>query len=275
MVIKNVNLETVCGITSTFPDNPHYEVAFAGKSNVGKSSLINALMNRKSLARTSSQPGKTQTINFYNINDAMYLVDLPGYGYANANVEIKAKWGKMIEKYLHTSTKLRAVFLLIDIRHEPSDNDCLMYEWMVEQGFAPIIIATKMDKISRGAVPKHMKMIADTLNVEPDTIMIPFSAETKQGREDIWELIDSLVLPEGEELDDLQASEISADGKVNAVDDGITGSDNGVEMTSEPVKQRKPRWKAEGKETAKKTKKLQEKKAAKANAKAGKKSKKK
>ena len=176
MVIKNVSLETVCGITSVIPDNPHYEVAFAGKSNVGKSSLINALMNRKALARTSSQPGKTQTINFYNINDAMYLVDLPGYGYANANVEIKAKWGKMIEKYLHTSSKLKAVFLLIDIRHQPSDNDCLMYDWMVEQGFAPIIIATKMDKISRGAVPKHMKMIADTLKVEEDTIMIPFPA---------------------------------------------------------------------------------------------------
>lgn len=255
MVIKNVNLETVCGITSTFPDNPHYEVAFAGKSNVGKSSLINALMNRKSLARTSSQPGKTQTINFYNINDAMYLVDLPGYGYANANVEIKAKWGKMIEKYLHTSTKLKAVFLLIDIRHEPSDNDCLMYEWMVEQGFAPIIIATKLDKISRGAVPKHMKMIADTLNVEPDTIMIPFSAETKQGREEIWELIDSLVLPEGAE-DDVE------------IYDGLQGSEQvaaakEAEKSGEPVKQRKPRWKAEGKQTAKKTKKLQEKKAAK------------
>ena len=263
MVIKNVNLETVCGITSTFPDNPHYEVAFAGKSNVGKSSLINALMNRKSLARTSSQPGKTQTINFYNINDAMYLVDLPGYGYANANVEIKAKWGKMIEKYLHTSTKLKAVFLLIDIRHEPSDNDCLMYEWMVEQGFAPIIIATKMDKISRGAVPKHMKMIADTLNVEPDTIMIPFSAETKQGREEIWELIDSLVLPEDEELDLLQAAEIAMEAKGNTAGDAVAGNAEGVETTSEPVKQRKPRWKAEGKETAKKTKKLQEKKAAK------------
>jgi len=275
MVIKNVNLETVCGITSTFPDNPHYEVAFAGKSNVGKSSLINALMNRKSLARTSSQPGKTQTINFYNINDAMYLVDLPGYGYANANVEIKAKWGKMIEKYLHTSTKLKAVFLLIDIRHEPSDNDCLMYEWMVEQGFAPIIIATKMDKISRGSVSKHMKMIADTLNVEPDTIMIPFSAETKQGREDIWELIDSLVLPETEIDDDLQASEISADVKGNTEGDAVAGSMDEGESTAELVKQRKPRWKAEGKETAKKTKKLQEKKAAKANSRAGKKSKKK
>ena len=252
MVIKNVNLETVCGITSTFPDNPHYEVAFAGKSNVGKSSLINALMNRKSLARTSSQPGKTQTINFYNINDAMYLVDLPGYGYANANVEIKAKWGKMIEKYLHTSTKLRAVFLLIDIRHEPSDNDCLMYEWMVEQGFAPIIIATKMDKISRGAVPKHMKMIADTLKVEEDTIMIPFSAESKQGREEIWELIDSLVLPEDEDASE-EANVITGAADTETV--------NGQ---AEPEKPRKQRWKAAGKETAKKTKKLQEKKAAKA-----------
>ncbi|MBQ6812035.1 MAG: YihA family ribosome biogenesis GTP-binding protein [Agathobacter sp.] len=271
MVIKNVNLETVCGITSTFPDNPHYEVAFAGKSNVGKSSLINALMNRKSLARTSSQPGKTQTINFYNINDAMYLVDLPGYGYANANVEIKAKWGKMIEKYLHTSTKLKAVFLLIDIRHEPSDNDCLMYEWMVEQGFAPIIIATKLDKISRGAVPKHMKMIADTLKVEPDTIMIPFSAETKQGREDIWELIDSLVLPEGEE--DVADSNTGVGVATEIV--GEASAQAGETESGEPVKQRKPRWKAEGKETAKKTKKLQEKKAVKTASKTGKKFKKK
>ena len=253
MVIKNVCLETVCGITSEFPDNPHYEVAFAGKSNVGKSSLINALMNRKALARTSSQPGKTQTINFYNINDAMYLVDLPGYGYANANIEIKAKWGKMIEKYLHTSSKLKAVFLLIDIRHQPSDNDCLMYEWMVEQGFAPIIIATKMDKISRGAVPKHMKMIADTLKVEEDTIMIPFSAESKQGRDEIWELIDSLVAPEEDEALAMAEKEMEESVSNVVVE----------ENPAEPVKQRKPRWKAEGKETAKKTKKLQEKKAAK------------
>ena len=265
MVIKSVNLETVCGITSAFPDNPHYEVAFAGKSNVGKSSLINALMNRKALARTSSQPGKTQTINFYNVNDAMYLVDLPGYGYANANVEIKAKWGKMIEKYLHTSSKLKAVFLLIDIRHEPSDNDCLMYEWMVEQGFAPIIIATKLDKISRGAVPKHMKMIADTLKVEPDTIMIPFSSETKQGREEIWELIDSLVLVE-EETDELGGDAIEkkhVDEQMN-VQANLDGRKTvGGTTAAESVKQRKPRWKAEGKETAKKTKKMQEKKAAK------------
>ena len=196
MVIKNVNLETVCGITSKIPDNAYNEVAFAGKSNVGKSSLINALMNRKSLARTSAQPGKTQTINFYNINDAMYLVDLPGYGYAKASEEVKAKWGKMIENYLHTSKKLKAVFLLIDIRHDPSANDKMMYEWMVYQGFAPIIIATKLDKIKRSQIQKQVKAIREGLGVQPGTTIIPFSAETKQGRNEIWEVIDGLVLPE-------------------------------------------------------------------------------
>ena len=149
MVIKNVSLETVCGITSVLPDNKYPEIAFAGKSNVGKSSLINALMNRKSLARTSGQPGKTQTINFYNVNDALYFVDLPGYGYAKVSKEVKEKWGRMIEKYLLTSRQLRAVFLLIDIRHEPSANDASMYEWIVAKGYDPIIIATKLDKITR------------------------------------------------------------------------------------------------------------------------------
>jgi len=166
MVIKSVNLETVCGITSKFPENDKPEVAFAGKSNVGKSSLINALMNRKSLARTSSQPGKTQTINYYNINDAIYYVDLPGYGYANANESVKAKWGKMIEDYLHQSKQLRAVFLLIDIRHKPSENDCIMYDWICNNGYAPIIIATKLDKIKRSQVAKQVKLIKETLQVE-------------------------------------------------------------------------------------------------------------
>ena len=198
MIIKSVNLETVCGITSKLPDNTLPEVAFAGKSNVGKSSLINALMNRKALARTSAQPGKTQTINFYNINDAMYLVDLPGYGYAKASEEVKAKWGKMIENYLHTSKQLKAVFLLIDIRHAPSNNDKMMYEWMVYQGFAPILIATKLDKIKRSQIQKQIKLIREGLNVQPGTTVIPYSATTKQGRDEIWELIDSLVLP-GEE----------------------------------------------------------------------------
>ena len=198
MVIKNVNLEIVCGVTSKVPDTAYAEVAFAGKSNVGKSSLINALMNRKALARTSAQPGKTQTINFYNINDAMYLVDLPGYGYAKASEEVKAKWGKMIENYLHTSKQLKAVFLLIDIRHDPSANDRMMYEWMVYQGFAPIIIATNLDKIKRSQIQKNVKAIREGLNVQPGTTIIPFSAETKQGRDEIWKLIDSFVLPQEE-----------------------------------------------------------------------------
>ena len=198
MKIKSVNLETVCGITSKMPENDKLEVAFAGRSNVGKSTLINGLMNRKSLARTSSQPGKTQTVNFYNINDLLYFVDLPGYGYAKASEEVKAKWGKMIENYLHTSKQLKAVFLLIDIRHDPSANDRMMYEWMVYQGFAPIIIATKLDKIKRSQIQKNVKAIREGLGVQPGTMIIPFSAETKQGREEIWELIDSFVLPQDE-----------------------------------------------------------------------------
>ena len=206
MVIKNVNLEIVCGVTSKVPDTAYAEVAFAGKSNVGKSSLINALMNRKALARTSAQPGKTQTINFYNINDAMYLVDLPGYGYAKASEEVKAKWGKMIENYLHTSKQLKAVFLLIDIRHDPSANDRMMYEWMVYQGFAPIIIATKLDKIKRSQIQKNVKAIREGLNVQPGTTIIPFSAETKQGRDEIWELIDSFVLPQENALQNENAA---------------------------------------------------------------------
>lgn len=193
MVIKKVSLETVCGITSKLPDSIYPEVAFAGKSNVGKSSLINALMNRKSLARTSAQPGKTQTINYYNVNDAVYFVDLPGYGYAKASEEVKAKWGKMIEDYLHKSKKLKAVFLLIDIRHAPSENDRIMYDWIVNQGYHPIIIATKLDKINRSQTQKQVKLIKTTLQVEPDTVIIPFSAETKQGREEIYEIIDDIV----------------------------------------------------------------------------------
>ena len=202
MVIKSVNLETVCGITSKIPDNPYYEVAFAGKSNVGKSSMINALLNRKSLARTSAQPGKTQTINFYNINDAMYMVDLPGYGYAKTSASEKEKWGKMIENYLHTSKKLQAVFLLIDIRHDPSANDKMMYDWMVYQGFAPIIIATKLDKIKRSQIQKNVKAIREGLKVKPGTIIIPFSSETKQGRDELWEVVDSFVLPQEEALEE-------------------------------------------------------------------------
>ena len=197
MVIKSVQLETVCGITSKLPDNMLPEIAFAGKSNVGKSSLINGIMNRKSLARTSSQPGKTQTINFYNVNEVFYLVDLPGYGYAKANQEIKAQWGKMIERYLHSSKQLKAVFLLIDIRHDPSANDKQMYQWMRHYGFDPIIIATKLDKINRSQIQKQLKAIRVGLEAQKDTIIIPYSSLSKQGREEIYDLLDSILSEDG------------------------------------------------------------------------------
>lgn len=194
MVIKNINLETVCGITSTLPDNALPEIAFAGKSNVGKSSLINALMNRKSYARISATPGKTQTINFYNINEELYLVDLPGYGYAKVSVKEKEQWGRLIERYLHGSRQLKAVFLLIDIRHDPSANDRMMYDWIVSQGYNPIIIATKKDKLKRSQVAKHVKMIKQGLNLVPGTKVIPFSSSTKEGKEEIWALVETEFL---------------------------------------------------------------------------------
>ena len=194
MVIKNVNLETVCGITSVLPKNTKPEIAFAGKSNVGKSSLINALMNRKSYARISATPGKTQTINYYSINDEMYLVDLPGYGYAKVSKQEKIKWGQLIERYLHSSAQLKAVFLLIDIRHAPSENDRIMYQWIVEQGFHPIIIATKLDKIKRSQVQKQMKVLREGLKLIPGTMIIPFSSQTKQGRDEIWDMVENQFL---------------------------------------------------------------------------------
>lgn len=192
MKVTSVNLETVCGITSKLPENDKLEVAFAGRSNVGKSSLINALMNRKSYARTSQQPGKTQTINFYNINELLYFVDLPGYGYAKVSQDTVKKWGKMIDGYLHQSKALRLVFLLVDIRHKPNQNDIQMYEWCVNYGFNPIIIATKSDKIKRSQLQKQIKQIKDALQVVDGTPVIPFSALNKSGRDEIWEYIDMM-----------------------------------------------------------------------------------
>lgn len=193
MVIKKVNLDIVIGVTSTIPQTDLPEIAFAGKSNVGKSSMINALMNRKSYARTSSQPGKTQTINYYNINDCMYLTDLPGYGYANANEAVKAKWGKMVEKYLKTSKQLRQVFLLIDIRHDPSANDKMMYDWIVDSGYHPVIVATKLDKIKRSQVTKQVKAIRTGLGLGKDDILIPFSSQTKQGLDTLWQVVENYI----------------------------------------------------------------------------------
>ncbi len=198
MIIRHVSLETVCGVTSVLPENTRAEVAFAGKSNVGKSSLINGLMNRKALARTSAQPGKTQTINFYNVNDTLYLVDLPGYGYAKVSQSEKEKWGKLIERYLHGSKQLRAVFLLVDIRHEPGANDRTMYEWICGNGYEPIIIATKMDKINRSQIQKQLKLIREGLHTRPWTKVLPYSAVTKQGREEIWAEIEELCGLEAE-----------------------------------------------------------------------------
>ena len=197
MVIKNVNLETVCGITTkNLPVNTLPEFAFAGKSNVGKSTLINALMNRKAYARVSEKPGKTQTINYYNVNDAFYLVDLPGYGYASARADIREGWGPMIERYLHTSRTLQAIFLLVDIRHDPTANDVMMFDWIVHGGFVPIIIATKLDKLKRSQVPAAVKNVEKVLKErsqygkEVSVRVIPFSGETKAGREDIYTLLE-------------------------------------------------------------------------------------
>lgn len=197
MVIKKVELEKVIGVTSKIPEMPYPEFAFAGKSNVGKSSLINALMNRKALARVSSQPGKTQTINYYNVNDKIYLVDLPGYGYTKVAVEVKAKWGKMVEKYLRQSKMLRYVFLLIDSRHKPSDNDIMMYEWIVSQGVTPIIVATKTDKLKRSQIKGQMELIMKTLNLTSKEQLLPFSSETKVGVNELWEIIEG-IYPEQE-----------------------------------------------------------------------------
>lgn len=214
-VRQNVNfveLETVCGITSALPENQLPEFAFAGKSNVGKSSLINALMFRHSYARTSAQPGKTQTINFYNIEHELYFVDLPGYGYAKVSQELKAKWGKMIERYLKKSKQLKKIFLLVDIRHEPSQNDKEMYEWIVYQGFEPVIIATKLDKINRSQKEKQLKLIRTALNIRPGTRVIAFSAQTKQGRDEIWDYIGgalAVCLNDAENADGQSASSIS------------------------------------------------------------------
>lgn len=197
MVIKKVELEKVIGVTSEIPEMPYPEFAFAGKSNVGKSSLINALMNRKALARVSAQPGKTQTINYYNVNDKIYLVDLPGYGYTKVAVEVKAKWGKMVEKYLRQSKMLKYVFLLIDSRHKPSDNDIMMYEWIVSQGVTPIIVATKTDKLKRSQIKGQMELIMKTLNLTSKEQLLPFSSETKVGVNELWEIIEG-IYPEQE-----------------------------------------------------------------------------
>lgn len=198
MNINKAELQTVCGITSKLPVNALPEFAFAGRSNVGKSSLINALVNRKALARTSSQPGKTQTINFYLLNDALYFVDLPGYGYAKVTKELVAKWGRMIERYLITSKQLRRIFLLVDIRHEPTDNDKAMYAWIVDRGIQPVVIATKLDKINRSQRDRQLAMIRRSLGMAQEDVLIPCSALSKQGIEELWGIMEECLSTEQE-----------------------------------------------------------------------------
>ncbi len=193
MVIRSLELETVCGITSRLPQHDKIEMAFWGRSNVGKSSLLNGLWNRKSMARISSQPGKTQTINYYNVNSQFYMVDLPGYGYAKVSRELTAKWMKMIETYFDTSRALRVVFLLIDIRHDPTNQDTQMYRMLYEKGFNPLIIATKSDKIKKHAVAKNIARIRSVLGADKETPVLPYSALNREGREEIWEYIDYFV----------------------------------------------------------------------------------
>ena len=202
MIIKHVELETVCGVTSKLPENTLPEIAFAGRSNVGKSSLFNMLVNRRNFARVSGSPGKTRTINFFEINGHFRIVDLPGYGYAKVSQTEKEKWGKMIENYLHKSKMLKCVFLLVDIRHEPSANDRTMYEWVVYNGFRPVIIATKLDKINRSQIQKQVKLIRNGLGMEKDDVIIPFSAASKQGREEIWALIGKMAAGEEKEQEE-------------------------------------------------------------------------
>lgn len=172
-----------------YPTQALPEIALAGRSNVGKSSFINKLLQRKNLARTSSKPGKTQTLNFYNINDQFHFVDVPGYGYAKVSKKEREKWGEFIEEYMTTREQLQAIIQLIDIRHPPTKDDQMMFEWLQYIEIPTILIATKVDKIPKGKVQKHVKEIKQTLGAQNHTPIIPFSAETGQGKEEAWKAI--------------------------------------------------------------------------------------
>lgn len=193
MIIKKSEILISAVKKEQYPNTDVPEIAFAGKSNVGKSSMINALLNRRSLARISSQPGKTQTLNFYNINDEFNFVDLPGYGYAKVSKNELSKWGDMIESYLHNRQQLEEVIQLVDIRHEPGKNDMQMYDWIKSFGFTGYIIATKADKLSRSQQMKSLNVIKETLHIKDSNLIFPFSATSKLGVEEIWLLFESIL----------------------------------------------------------------------------------
>lgn len=193
MIVKKVSLDIVVGVTSRLPETQMPEIAFAGRSNVGKSSLINALMNRKSYARVSASPGKTQTVNYYNINDELYLVDLPGYGFTKAAVKVKEQWGKMVERYLKNSPNLKAVFLLADSRHAPSALDRQMFEWVVASGFRPVVIATKGDKLKKNEIEKNKKLIRRVFRMQPEDKLILTSSLKKTCIDEVWETVEKFI----------------------------------------------------------------------------------
>ncbi|MBO4668845.1 MAG: YihA family ribosome biogenesis GTP-binding protein [Lachnospiraceae bacterium] len=193
MIIKSAELETVCGVTSKLPDNQMPEFAFVGRSNVGKSSLINKLVNRKALARTSQQPGKTQTINYFRLNDAFYFVDLPGYGYAKVSKELQAKWGKMIERYLLKSKQLRIIFQLVDIRHEPSAGDKQMHDWISANKLPSVVLVTKADKVSRSQISRQLAMIRKELKLKASDRLIACSKETGLGFDEVWAVMEECL----------------------------------------------------------------------------------
>ena len=193
MKVNNVSLTAVAVKKEQYPDDKKPEIAFAGKSNVGKSSLINSMVYRKSIARTSQNPGKTRTINFYNVEDILYFVDLPGYGYAKAPKTEIAKWGRMIENYLLKREQLMSIIMLVDIRHEPGENDLMMYNWLRHYGYNIIIAATKADKLKRSQLPKHVAMLKRAFQLDNDDVLIPFSSETKAGRDELWEVIENII----------------------------------------------------------------------------------
>lgn len=191
-----------------YPEDEIPEIALAGRSNVGKSSLINMLLNRKKLARTSSTPGKTQTINFYKINNEFHFVDLPGYGYARVSKSSKEEWGKIIETYLTTRDKLVEVVQLIDIRHKPTQQDIQMYNWIRHFGFKGIVVATKLDKIKRSQRQKHISEIRKALDMSKDDILIPVSSMNREGKEILWETIARTFVDKGFDITVEEAAEI-------------------------------------------------------------------